>query len=221
MSSCTRCWLAGVALILGGILTAVAHQYHIEPPSDPTQWAQYSRLSQPLHLFLFGGCTLVLLGWFGQYGLHSARTGAVGLLAFFLMFLGILLADLLHCVLEFSVFPVLSSSVPYALPALAEATYTSTPLAYLLNAGQWMITAGTAMQVYSIFCKRALSLWVAVPFAVTAGLFGWIVLAGSPNAVRSVSYVVLYSSMAILGLAVIATERSERCNSSEKLLKQR
>lgn len=220
MSHCTRCWLSGLALILGGLLTAVAHLYHIEPPSDPAQWAQYARLSQPLHLVLFSGGTLVLLGWFGQYGLHSSRTGAAGLLAFFLVFLGILLADLLHCVLEFSVFPVLGSSVPYALPALAAATYTSTPFAFLLQAGQWVITAGTGMQVYSIFRKRVLSLWIAIPFAVTAALFGWTMLAGSPNAVRSVSYVALYISLAILGLAVITTERSERCNSSEQLVQQ-
>src|SRR5215472_13037816 len=135
MSIPTRCWLAGLALIVGGVLAAISHTYHLEPPSDPAQLAQYARVSQPIHLLLFAGGILVLLGWSGQYGLHCSHSGFTGLFAFLCIFLGILFGDVLHCILEFSVFPVLSSSVPYAVPALASATYEATPLAALLKTG--------------------------------------------------------------------------------------
>jgi hypothetical protein len=55
----------------------VAHALHTGPPADPAQLAQYTTLSQPLHLILFTGGLWVLLGWFGQFAtyLHSGVRG--------------------------------------------------------------------------------------------------------------------------------------------------
>ncbi len=207
MSTRTRCWLAGLALIFGGILAGISHVYHLEPPSDPAQLAQFARLSQPIHLLLFAGGILVLLGWFGQYGLQSSHSGVTGLFAFVSVFLGILLGDVLHCILEFSVFPVLSSSVPYALPALARATYRTTPLAFLLKAGQLMILAGVPAAAYFILRIRALPAWTALPFGITAVLLGWGMTIRSAITIGSVAYIALYCSMVITGVAVIWAAR--------------
>jgi len=54
--------LGSLALILGGTLATTAHALHLEEPPDPAQLAHYAHLSQPIHLLLFAGGLLVLLG---------------------------------------------------------------------------------------------------------------------------------------------------------------
>ena len=105
MSMRLRFRLAGMALVLGGLTAGFCHLFHFEPPTDLNQLAQYTRFSEPVHLLLFAGGILVLLGWFGQYALQCSASGALGFGAFLTLFVGILFGDLLHCILEFSVFP--------------------------------------------------------------------------------------------------------------------
>lgn len=197
--------LGALALIAGGLLAAAAHVLHVEAPTDPTQLADYAHLSQPIHLLLFAGGLLVLLGWFAQFAFQSARSGTAGLVAFLAVFLGILFADLLHCILEFSIFPLLIASVPYATPVLAEKVYRSTPFALLQNAGEILIVLGIPLSAYSIFRSRALPTWSALPMAITAVVFimaflpwtSWIV---GPHYVTG-----LYLSMATLGVGILRT----------------
>jgi hypothetical protein len=131
----TRSRMTGASLIAGGVIAGTAHLFDSSPPADPALLARYIQLSEPIHLLLFAGATLVLLGWFGQYALECSGTGVMRLLGFASVFFGILLGDLLHCTLEFSVLPVLAASTPYALPAIVADTYRSTPLAVLQGFG--------------------------------------------------------------------------------------
>ena len=87
---------------------------------------------------------LVLLGWFGHYALQYSGSGTIGLAAFVCLFLGIMWGDLLQCILEFSVFPVLDAIAPYALPGLADATYRSMPVSVLLAAGHFLLFSGSS-----------------------------------------------------------------------------
>ena len=195
--------LGGFALIVGGLLSASAHVLHIEPPPDPTQLAHYAHISQPIHLLLFVGGLLVLLGWFGQFALQSAVSGLAGLLAFLSVFLGILFADLLHCVLEFSIFPLLIASVPYAMPALVQETYKSTPIAVLQNVGQILVLSGVPLAAFSIRRSLVLPSWCALPFALTTILMVLAFFPGTTALVGPHSVTALYLSMVMLGGVVL------------------
>ena len=206
--------LGSLALILGGVLGAAAHILHLEAPPDPAQLAQYAHLSQPLHLVLFAGGLLVLLGWFAQFAFQSMASGITGLLAFLCLFFGILFADLLHCVLEFSIFPLLIASVPYATPALAETTYRSTPFALLQNAGQVLVLLGVPLAALSIFRSHILPAWSALPFALTSVLM---IMAFAPrtSALVGPHYVTaLYFSMITLGVTLLRVTSRRRSSAS-------
>src|SRR5690348_7193643 len=95
------------SLILGGISAALAHIARPEQPADPSLLFHYAEVSQPIHVLLFGGSVLVLLG-LPVANLLRDRFGKLLVSAGSLfLYLGILFADTLHCILEFSVFPVL------------------------------------------------------------------------------------------------------------------
>ena len=96
-------WLAGLALMMGGLMATVSHLIATDAPADPALLQQYIRSGVSLHLLLFAGGVLVLLGWFGQYALQSSASGVIGLVTFLSIFIGILFGDMLHCVLEFSI----------------------------------------------------------------------------------------------------------------------
>jgi len=197
--------LGGLALIIGGLLTATAHVLHIEAPADPARLAHYAHVSQPIHLLLFAGGVLVLLGWFAHFALQSVRSGVLGLLGFLTLFFGILFADLLHCVLEFSIFPLLIESVPYATPALAENVYRSTPFALLQNAGQILVVVGVPLSALSILRSHVLPAWSAVPMAITAVLMIMSVLPWTSGMAGPHYAIGLYLSMTTLGVAVLRT----------------
>jgi hypothetical protein len=141
---------------------------------------------------------LVLLGWFGLFEFHFSASGS-GQLAFLLLFLGMLFADLLHCVLEFSIFPLLLATVPYATPALAEATYHSTPFAAIQSVGQLLVLAGVPLTVLSILQCSRLPRWAALPFVLTAALMLATLISALRAAVQPYSLASLYLSMSILG----------------------
>ena len=141
MSMRSRFALAGITLLVGGLTAGMCHLFSSDSPRDVAHLAQYAPLSAPVHLLLFAGGMLVLLGWFGHYALQYSSSGTVGFTAFVGLFLGIMCGDLLHCILEFSVFPVLNSEAPYALPGLADRTYQATPIAVLVLLGPKIIAA--------------------------------------------------------------------------------
>lgn len=200
--------LAGIALVVGGLTAGLCHVFNFETPRDVAQFAQYLRFSEPIHLLLFAGGVLVLLGWFGQYALQCSSSGALGFTAFVSLFLGVLCGDLLHCILEFSVFPVLSSEVPYALPGLASATYQSTPLWMLLISGKVLTMGGLPAAAFSIYRSHVLPAWSATPFAVSAILWALGALPATAGIIGAAGSIGLYVSMAVLGMAVLWSERS-------------
>ena len=207
MSMHLRFRLAGLSLALGGLTAGFCHLFNFDPPMDLNQLAQYTRFSEPVHLLLFAGGILVLLGWFGQYALQCSTSGVLGFGAFLTLFVGILFGDLLHCILEFSVFPVLAAVVPYALPGLAETTYRSTPLAVLLTAGHFLTFIGVPATALSLYRSHILPAWSAVPFVVTAAILSLGLVPRLASTLSPASSMALYTSMALLGVAVIWAAR--------------
>lgn len=195
--------MSGLSLLSGGIAAAVAHLLRPMEPADPALLSRYASVSQPAHLLLFGGTVLVLLGlpglslWQGRVG---TLTGSVG--ALFLYF-GILFADTLHCILEFSIFPVLMRAVPYATISIVETTYRSTPLAILQAFGECLVMAGTPLLAIAATRARMLGGWVGVFFffssvLMVASLFPLTSRFIGPHYVAA-----LYLSLCALGIAVL------------------
>jgi len=198
-----HCWLSGLALILGGLMATVSHLIATDAPADPALLQQYMRSGVSLHLLLFAGGVLVLLGWFGQYALQSAASGVTGFVTFLSIFIGILFGDLLHCVLEFSIFPILTSSVPYALPSLADTCYHLTPFAILLRIGGLLILAGVPATVCSLLRSHILPRWSAAPFVLTSILLATAMIPRLESSFGAFSLAALYTSMTILGMALM------------------
>jgi hypothetical protein len=202
--------LAGIALILGGITAGICHLFSFESSSDVSHLAQYACFGEPVHLLLFVSLILVLLGWFEQYSLQTPDSGITGFAAFVCLFLGILWGDLLHCILEFSVFPVLGSIVPYALPGIAEATYHSAALGNLILAGRYLMLIGGTATAVSIYRTQLLALWAAAPFILSAALLGLGLLPQFALTIQPASVLAFYVSMAVLGVSVLCAARAKR-----------
>ena len=196
-------WLAGVALVVGGLMAGVCHLFDFHSPTDVAHLARYAPLSAPVHVALFAGGMLVLLGWFGHFALQYSTSGTIGFAAFVCLFLGIMWGDLLECILEFSVFPVLDTIAPYALPGLADATYQSMPLSVLLAAGHFLLVVGAPAAALALYRSRIVPGWPAIPFALTAALQGLALFPRSGQWVRTSSSTSLYLSLAMLGVAVL------------------
>jgi hypothetical protein len=201
--------LAGIALTLGGLIAGTCHLFSFESSSNLSHLAQYACFGEPVHLLLFASLIVALLGWFELYSLQSPDSGVTGFAAFISMFLGILCGDLLHCILEFSVFPVLGSMVPYALPGIADATYHSAALASLIWAGKCLMFFGCAAAAMSICRSRLLAPWTAAPLALSGALLGLGLFPRLAQAINPASMPLFYTSTAVLGISVLCTTRAK------------
>src|SRR5579859_7962061 len=110
MSTATLLRLAGVPLLLGAIIGAIVVAIHPRELTDP--------INGPVHVALFCGDLLVLLGWHAVLACQAGRISLFGPVGFMLAFIGLAFSDLTHSVLEFSIVPVLASD-PATRPLLA------------------------------------------------------------------------------------------------------
>jgi hypothetical protein len=202
-----RSKLAGTALTLGGLMAGTCHILGLESSAEVSHLAKYACLAEPIQLVLFASLLMVLLGWSEQYSLQSSGSGIMQSVAFVSFFLGIICGDLLHCILEFSVFPVLGSIVPYALPGIAEATYRSAALGNLIWAGQCLMSVGGLATAISVCRGHLLPPWVAAPFTVSAMLLGLGLFPQVSRAIRPASVPAFYISIAVLGVLVLRAQK--------------
>jgi hypothetical protein len=204
MSMRLRFWLPGMALLVGGVITGTCHLFNFDSTRDIAHVGQYAPLGAFVHLVLFAGGLLALLGWFGYYVLQHPGVGTISLGAFVFLFLGIVSADLMPSILEFSVFPVIDEVAPYALPGLADATYRSMPVSLLLIAGRILLFAGVSAAAMTLFRSPNVRRWPVIPLALTATLQALAMLPRSPESIRNLALTALYFSMAALGIALLS-----------------
>jgi len=198
-----RFWLPGMALVVGGVVSGTCHLFNFESPTDLAHVAQYPPLGAPVHLALFAGGLLVLAGWVGRFAVRQSCSDGIGLGALMCLSIGVLCGDLLHSILEFSVFPVVDQVAPYALPGLADATYRSMPVSLLLLTGRILLLAGAAAFALTIYREPCLPRWPAMPFALSAALELVAMLPGTGESMRSFALAAVYFSMAALGLSLL------------------
>ena len=206
--------LAGIALTLGGLTAATCHVFSFEASAGVSHLAKYACFAEPVHLVLFASVLLVLLGWSEQHALQFSDPGIMGPASFVCLFLGIICGDLLHCTLEFSVFPVLGSMVPYALPGIAEATYRSAAVSNLIWAGRALMFLGGVTTALSIRRSRFLPLWVAAPMMVSAMLLALGLFPQFSSAMVPASMPAFYVSTAVLGVSVLCARRASKVTSA-------
>lgn len=202
-----RFWLPGMALAVGGVVSGTCHLFNFESPTDLAHVAQYPPLGAPLHLALFAGGLLALAGWVGRFAVRQSSSDGIGLAALMCLSIGVLCGDLLHSVLEFSVFPIVDQMAPYALPGLADATYRSMPVSLLVGAGRILLLAGTAAFAWATFREPYVPRWAAIPFALSASLEAMAMLPGSSESLRGYALAAIYFSMAALGLTLLSDQR--------------
>jgi hypothetical protein len=106
--------IASLALLVGGSAGALVQSIHPDSLTDP--------LSPPVHLVLFFAVTLVVLGIPALVTRQSERAGVLGVLGAALLAIGLLMNDLMHSVLDFTIVPVLASD-PSTLPLLADGSW--------------------------------------------------------------------------------------------------
>jgi len=206
--------LAGTALTLGGLTAATCHVFGFEASAEVSHVANYARFAEPIHLVLFASVLLVLLGWCEQHLQQSSDPGSMGSASFVFLFLGIVCGDLVHCTLEFSVFPVLGSMVPYALPGIAEATYRSAAVSNLIWAGQAMMFLGIVTRALSIRRTRSLPMWATAPMMISAVLLALGLFPQFSPAIVPASMAAFYVSIAVLGASTFCARRASRKTSA-------
>ena len=199
-------WLPGMALVVGGVVSGSCHLFNFESPTDLAHVAQYPSLGAPAHLTLFAGGLLVLAGWVARFAVRQSSADSIALAALICLFIGVLCGDLLHSILEFSVFPVVDQMAPYALPSLADATYRSIPVSVLLTAGRILLLAGAAAFALAAYREPCLPRWPAIPFALSATLEFVAILPFSGESMRSFALATIYFSMAALGLTLLSDQ---------------
>ena len=207
MSMRLRCWLAGTTLLVGGVTAGSCHLLNSDSTADVAQLAMNLPLRGPIHLALFAGGMLVLLGWFGYYSLETSRSGAIGL-AFVCLFLGVIWADLLHSDPGIQHFSCACRGGSLRASRLADATYRSVPVSMLLEAGECLLFVGVPAAAWAIYRSEAARAWPVFPFALTAALQALALIPQWGNTLRSWSLTALYFSLATLGVAVLCSARA-------------
>ena len=170
MTSTTLFRSAAISLAVGGSLGLVAHILHPGCPTSPDDLSAYTHRSQPVHLILFFGVVLVIMGLPGILIRQRSRSGFLGFVSIQLLIFGLLFGEALHSVLEFSILPLLVRSFPYATIGLASSIYHSTPLGLLQNVGYTLYLLGCPLLSLVTLRSRILPAWAAFPLCLTTAI---------------------------------------------------
>ena len=161
--------LSGISLIIGGTAGVVAHILHLQyHPTYPEQVLPYVTKSEPVHVLLFAAVLLVLLGLPGLLIRQHERAGVLGLLGFALVYFGLMLAEGLHCVLEFGIYPAMAHKIPNEMIGVVNHMYESgSPYAHFEMAGGALLLLGVLILGISMLVARVFPRWTALLFLAT------------------------------------------------------
>lgn len=206
MSSSLLSRFSGLALIAGGMIGAAAQGFHPQEPTDP--------LNVPLHLVLFFGVVLVLLGLPGVLARQEGKPGVLGLIGGTMAFFGLAMMDLPHSILEFSLLPALTGD-PSLRPLLdGEGPLfkgiEQSPFGIVNTLAGPLMLLGFPLLGAAILRACSLPRWVAfVIFGCTVG----IVIALFVPFFQSLPFpVLLYLEPLALGYALLATKGNAQQN---------
>lgn len=104
--------LGGMAVLVGGVCGAVSEALHPADPSDSAALAVYAQVAQWVHVLMFVGVMVLLLGLPALYLRQYRQAGKVGLVGFVLLFLGLTLLALPHSAIDVMLLPTMVAQGP-------------------------------------------------------------------------------------------------------------
>ncbi|MBI1878113.1 MAG: hypothetical protein HYR94_07790 [Chloroflexi bacterium] len=153
--------LGGVAVLVGGVLGALSEALHPADPEGPATLAEYARVAQPVHLLMFVGVILLLLGLPAVYVRQSHKAGILGLVGFVLLFFGLSLVALPHSVIDFDLLPTLVAQVPDQVMPIMMAEAEDPFVAFMGMIAFPTLLVGTVLLAISTIRARVFPSWPA------------------------------------------------------------
>lgn len=177
--------LSSGAMIIGGLLATGAMVFHPEDIAAP--------VSVPVHLALYSGIMIALIGLPGLGARIASKAGTLGLVGMVLLFLGLAFEDPIHSVLAFTVVPMLAAEPATNSLLGGPPPGLSGPIQLLALP---VIVAGLIVLALAIWRTGALPRWLIVPLLGTVLL---IPLGFAVPALQSLAPGLLYLSLVALG----------------------
>ena len=167
MSSTTLYRLSGISLLWGSGLMALGYIFH--PADNPAYLATPVMIL--VHLMIFFGVFLLLLGWMGMYARQSSRVGMWGLVSMLLLFFGLLINEMPHTIAFFAIFPVLGPrQSPQQAVALVDAIFGSPVLGLMSPLSILMCLLGVITTAIVTLRARVLSRGIPIALFSVLGL---------------------------------------------------
>ena len=152
--------LSGLALILGSALGMYAQLFHPADPETAADLPRYAQAGMPIHLLLYFGVMLILLGLPALHARQSDKTGALGLAGFLLLFFGLPLVDLIHSVVFANVLETLvAGTSPDQALALLTTAFSTQPWVTLEMLGNPLLGLGILLFGIATIRARVFPSW--------------------------------------------------------------
>jgi hypothetical protein len=206
MSSSTIYRFSGVALFVGGLVAVIGQLMEISAAPGTRLWIPAASLA-------LGGTLLIILGWPGLYLRQIDRAGRLGLLAFVLSFLGLLILVGIQTE-DALISPTLAASA--ATQAFVDREAIPALLVFELLSGLLLIVGPF---LYSIATIRAsvLPRWVAI--LLMAGSVASIVTVILHNW-NEVSAAILFVAIAFFGSALWSNREATEMHPNPPILNE-
>jgi hypothetical protein len=208
MSPQTLYRLSGASLFLGGLMGTIALLVHPGTPTVDTL-NDYVRVSQPIHILLFFGIVLIILGLPGVYVRQSGKTKVLGLISMLLLVFGDVLVDLPHTSIEFAAFPALAANAaPKEAFALANDVYQSTLWGIISNAALLLVVISVPFFTIVSLRARVLPRWPAFVLLAFEVLTFASFLPFLPDVIAEHSPALFYLGLASYGFVLLIEKRT-------------
>lgn len=168
--------MSGYALVLGSIIGIVTHILHPAEPRSPEQVHMYVMHTPAAHVGVWFGVLLVLMGLPALFARFSRSTGLVTLISMPLIFMGLALADGMHCPLEFGALPAIYRVAPNQVGEIYMG-FSATAYGMLTMIGAPVMMLGMLLFVIGVWRSREFAKWpcwllLASLLGMGAALFG-------------------------------------------------
>lgn len=212
-----RC--GGAAVVVGGLLGALSETLHPADPTGPAGLAAYAQTAQWVHVIMFVGVFVLLLGLPAVYLRQSAQAGRVGLLGFVLLFVGVTLLAIPHSAIDILLLPALAQQVPTQLFAILSGEGGDTIASVFWLLPEPTVVIGAVLWAVTTLRARVLPAWPAclLLVALVFNLF-WNSLALLPDMGWEPGPVLFYLALAGFGLSLVLGKAIRSAQSDEKMV---
>jgi hypothetical protein len=196
--------MSGYALVLGGIIGIVTHILHPAEPRSPEQIHMYVMHTPAAHVGVWFGVLLVLMGLPVLFARFSRSSGLLTLISLPLIFVGLALADAMHCPLEFGALPAIYRVAPNQVGEIYMG-FSATPYGALIMIGGPLMILGMLLFVIGMWRSPEFARWpcwlVLISLLGMCGALAGVPLAGLMFAVA------FYAAFGAYGAMMLRTNK--------------